>query len=143
MDVPLEFLFLFFGFRGCEPCAEETVRLVHDTGGVSVLAHPWALKNPVAVIRSLKEAGLHGLEVYRSDGKLSGTKPIVSCSILLVLKLRNYRESFVCSFLGLNSIQRPSRYVRPSEAWRVRFSWKRWEQRIRAWKCKPPRLSPR
>jgi hypothetical protein len=37
-----------------------------------VLAHPWALKNPVAVIRRLKEAGLHGMEVYRSDGKLAG-----------------------------------------------------------------------
>lgn len=37
-----------------------------------MLAHPWALKNPVAVIRRLKGAGLHGMEVYRSDGKLAG-----------------------------------------------------------------------
>lgn len=37
-----------------------------------MLAHPWALKNPVAVIMRLKEAGLHGMEVYRSDGKLAG-----------------------------------------------------------------------
>jgi hypothetical protein len=39
---------------------------------VAVLAHPWALKNPVAIIRRLKEAGLQGMEVYRSDGKLAG-----------------------------------------------------------------------
>lgn len=52
------------------------MQLICETGGVAVLAHPWALKNPVAVIRRLKEAGLHGLEVYRSDGKLAGSIPV-------------------------------------------------------------------
>lgn len=52
------------------------MRLICETGGVAVLAHPWALKNPVAIIRRLKEAGLHGLEVYRSDGKLAGSHAI-------------------------------------------------------------------
>lgn len=47
--------------------------MISDTGGVSVLAHPWALKNPVAIVRRLKEAGLHGMEVYKSDGRLAGT----------------------------------------------------------------------
>ncbi|GMY39022.1 5'-3' exoribonuclease [Fagus crenata] len=56
---------------GSEPLAEEAIQLICHTGGVAVLAHPWALKNPVAVIRRLKEAGLHGMEVYRSDGKLA------------------------------------------------------------------------
>ncbi|CAK9167080.1 unnamed protein product [Ilex paraguariensis] len=56
---------------GSEPAAEKTVQLICETGGVAVLAHPWALKNPVAIIRKLKEAGLHGIEVYRSDGKLA------------------------------------------------------------------------
>ncbi|KAL6515299.1 hypothetical protein OROHE_018931 [Orobanche hederae] len=56
---------------GSEPVAEETVRLIRETGGVAVLAHPWSLKNPAAIIRRLKDAGLHGLEAYRSDGKLS------------------------------------------------------------------------
>ncbi|XP_038886806.1 3',5'-nucleoside bisphosphate phosphatase [Benincasa hispida] len=56
---------------GSEPCAAEAIQLIHDTGGVAVLAHPWALKNPVAIIRRLKDAGLQGLEVYRSDGKLA------------------------------------------------------------------------
>ncbi|KGN43710.1 uncharacterized protein LOC101218042 [Cucumis sativus] len=56
---------------GSEPCAAEAIQLIHDTGGMAVLAHPWALKNPVAVIRRLKDAGLHGLEVYRSDGRLA------------------------------------------------------------------------
>jgi hypothetical protein len=31
------------------------------------------LKNPVAIVRRLKEAGLHGMEVYKSDGRLAGT----------------------------------------------------------------------
>ncbi|KAG9158353.1 hypothetical protein Leryth_025701 [Lithospermum erythrorhizon] len=55
---------------GSEPIAEEAVQLIRETGGVAVLAHPWALKDPVAVVRRLKEAGLHGIETYRSDGKL-------------------------------------------------------------------------
>ncbi|XP_068643083.1 uncharacterized protein [Aristolochia californica] len=57
---------------GSEPLAEEAVDLICRTGGVAALAHPWALKNPVAVIRSLKAAGLHAMEVYRSDGKVAG-----------------------------------------------------------------------
>ncbi|CAN1192019.1 5'-3' exoribonuclease [Linum perenne] len=56
---------------GNEPLVEEAVQLIHDTGGISVLAHPWALKDPVAVVRTLKNAGLHGIEVFRSDGRLA------------------------------------------------------------------------
>ncbi|KDO54319.1 hypothetical protein CISIN_1g046751mg [Citrus sinensis] len=48
------------------------VELIHRTSGLAVLAHPWALKNPAAIIRKLKDVGLHRLEVYRSDGKLVG-----------------------------------------------------------------------
>lgn len=51
---------------------EVAVQLIHRTGGLAVLAHPWALKNPAAIIRKLKDAGLHGIEAYRSDGKLAG-----------------------------------------------------------------------
>lgn len=58
--------------RGSEPIAEEAVRFIRETGGVAVLAHPWALKNPAAIVRRLADAGLHGIEAYRSDGKLSG-----------------------------------------------------------------------
>lgn len=62
-----------FFCRGSEPPAEEAVRLICETGGVAVLAHPWSLKNPFPIIRKLKDAGLHGIEVYRSDGKVAGT----------------------------------------------------------------------
>ncbi|KAG8097161.1 hypothetical protein GUJ93_ZPchr0013g37040 [Zizania palustris] len=57
---------------GNEPFAETVVQLISCTGGISALAHPWALKNPDAVIRALKCAGLNALEVYRSDGKVDG-----------------------------------------------------------------------
>ncbi|KAL6867685.1 hypothetical protein ACP4OV_015709 [Aristida adscensionis] len=57
---------------GSEPFAETVVQLISHTGGISALAHPWALKNPDAIIRALKGAGLHGMEVYRSDGKVDG-----------------------------------------------------------------------
>lgn len=66
-------LFARICFSGSEPIAEEAVQFIRETGGVAVLAHPWALKNHAAVIRRLKDAGLHGLEAYRSDGKLSGS----------------------------------------------------------------------
>lgn len=58
------------------------MQLICETGGVAVLAHPWALKNPVAIIRRLKEAGLHGLEVYRSDGKLAGMNSLYPIKII-------------------------------------------------------------
>lgn len=54
---------------GAEQPAEEVVRLIHRTGGLAVLAHPWSLKNPGPLIDRLKAAGLDGLEVYRSCGK--------------------------------------------------------------------------
>ncbi|WVZ55796.1 hypothetical protein U9M48_006412 [Paspalum notatum var. saurae] len=58
--------------RGSEPSAETVVQLISRTGGISALAHPWSLKNPDTIIRSLKDAGLNGMEVYRSDGKVDG-----------------------------------------------------------------------
>ncbi|KAF3785483.1 5'-3' exoribonuclease [Nymphaea thermarum] len=60
---------------GNELLAEEAVQLIHRTGGIAALAHPWALKNPGAVIKSLKGSGLHAIEVYRSDGKLAVADP--------------------------------------------------------------------
>lgn len=66
--------------------SEEAVKLICETGGVAVLAHPWALKDHVSVIRRLKDAGLHGVEVYRSDGKLEG----LSLSLCLCFLLSIY-----------------------------------------------------
>lgn len=48
------------------------MRLIHRTGGIAVLAHPWSLKNPSPLIDRLKDAGLDGMEVYRSGGKDPG-----------------------------------------------------------------------
>ncbi|XP_042011239.1 5'-3' exoribonuclease-like [Salvia splendens] len=75
---------------GSEPSAEVTVRFIRETGGVSVLAHPWALKNPSAIVRRLKEAGLHGIEAYRSDGKLSVYSDLADAHDLLKLGGSDY-----------------------------------------------------
>ncbi|ONK75516.1 uncharacterized protein A4U43_C03F17710 [Asparagus officinalis] len=75
---------------GNEPMAEEVVQLICHTGGISALAHPWALKNPVSVIRSLKAAGLHAMEVYRSDGKVSGFSDLADNYGLLKLGGSDY-----------------------------------------------------
>lgn len=59
------------------------MQLISRTGGISALAHPWTLKNPVAVIRALKSTGLNAMEVYRSDGKVAGM--ICSLNMLKIL----------------------------------------------------------
>ncbi|XP_022763715.1 uncharacterized protein LOC111309112 isoform X2 [Durio zibethinus] len=75
---------------GSEPLAEEAVHLICETGGLAVLAHPWALKNPIPIIRTLKEAGLHGMEVYRSDGRLAAYSDLADTYDLLKLGGSDY-----------------------------------------------------
>ncbi|KAM3225168.1 hypothetical protein ACQJBY_058109 [Aegilops geniculata] len=75
---------------GSEPAGESVVQLICRTGGMAVLAHPWALKNPVPVIKDLKAAGLHAIEVYRSDGKLSGLSDLADTYELLKLGGSDY-----------------------------------------------------
>uniref|UniRef100_A0A0D9VL51 Polymerase/histidinol phosphatase N-terminal domain-containing protein n=1 Tax=Leersia perrieri TaxID=77586 RepID=A0A0D9VL51_9ORYZ len=75
---------------GKEPTGESVVQLICRTGGVAVLAHPWSLKNHVDVIKDLKAAGLHGIEVYRSDGKLSGLSDLADTYDLLKLGGSDY-----------------------------------------------------
>ncbi|ONH90586.1 hypothetical protein PRUPE_8G062500 [Prunus persica] len=75
---------------GSEPLAEEAIQMICDTGGVAVLAHPWSLKNPVTIIKRLKEAGLHGIEVYRSDGKLAVYSDLAETYDLLKLGGSDY-----------------------------------------------------
>ncbi|GAB2219436.1 hypothetical protein Droror1_Dr00007071 [Drosera rotundifolia] len=76
--------------RGSEPSAEEAVRLICDTGGLAVLAHPWSLKNPALIVRYLKEAGLHGIETYRGDGKLSAYSDLADAYGLVKLGGSDY-----------------------------------------------------
>uniref|UniRef100_A0ACD5YR36 Uncharacterized protein n=1 Tax=Avena sativa TaxID=4498 RepID=A0ACD5YR36_AVESA len=75
---------------GSEPAGESVVQLICRTGGIAVLAHPWALKYPVPVIKDLKAAGLHGIEAYRSDGKLSGLSDLADTYELLKLGGSDY-----------------------------------------------------
>ncbi|KAK4341294.1 hypothetical protein RND71_039795 [Anisodus tanguticus] len=70
---------------GSEPLAEEAVQFICETGGVAVLAHPWALKDPIAVVRRLKEVGLHGIEACRSDAKLAAYSDLADAYDLLKL----------------------------------------------------------
>ncbi|KAF8020029.1 hypothetical protein BT93_G0655 [Corymbia citriodora subsp. variegata] len=92
---------------GSEPPAEETVRLISDTGGVAVLAHPWALKNPVPIIKSLKDAGLHGVEVYRSDGKLAAYSDLADAYSLLKIGGSDYHGRGGQSESDLGSVNLP------------------------------------
>lgn len=75
---------------GSEPAAEEAIKMICRTGGVAVLAHPWALKNPVPIVRRLKEAGLHGMEVYKSDGRLAAYSDLADAYELLKIGGSDY-----------------------------------------------------
>lgn len=93
---------------GNEPLVEEAVQLICETGGVAVLAHPWALKNPVAIIQRLKDAGLHGMEVYRSDGKLAVYSDLADAYGLLKLGGSDYHGRGGNSESELGSVNLPA-----------------------------------
>lgn len=92
---------------GSEPDAMEAVKLICETGGVAVLAHPWALKNPVAIVRRLKEAGLHGIEVYRSDGKLAAYSELADAYDLVKLGGSDFHGRGGNSESNLGSVNLP------------------------------------
>ncbi|KAL2642147.1 hypothetical protein R1flu_009734 [Riccia fluitans] len=70
---------------GAELPAAEVVKLIKETGGVSVLAHPWTLKDPMTVIEHLVDAGINGMEVYRSDGRHAVFGPLGEvCKLLRI-----------------------------------------------------------
>ncbi|KAJ9686959.1 hypothetical protein PVL29_015704 [Vitis rotundifolia] len=92
---------------GSEPQAEEAVKLICETGGVAVLAHPWALKNPVTIVKRLKDAGLHGIEVYRSDGKLAAYNDLADDYGLVKLGGSDYHGRGGQSESDLGSVNLP------------------------------------
>ncbi|GMI88363.1 hypothetical protein like AT2G13840 [Hibiscus trionum] len=92
---------------GSEPLAEEAVRLISETGGLAVLAHPWALKNPIPIIRRLKDAGLRGMEVYRSDGRLAAFSDLADTYDLLKLGGSDYHGRGGNSESELGSVNLP------------------------------------
>ncbi|KAJ4844113.1 hypothetical protein Tsubulata_045373 [Turnera subulata] len=92
---------------GSEPLAEEAVKLIRETGGISVLAHPWALKNPATIVKHLKEAGLHGMEVYRSDGRLAVYSDLADAYGLLKLGGSDYHGRGGNSESELGSVNLP------------------------------------
>ncbi|XP_026664297.2 5'-3' exoribonuclease-like isoform X1 [Phoenix dactylifera] len=92
---------------GSEPFAETVVQLICRTGGVAALAHPWALKNPIPVIRGLKSAGLHAIEIYRSDGKVAGFSELAETYTLLKLGGSDYHGRGGHDESGLGSVDLP------------------------------------
>ncbi|RAW42959.1 hypothetical protein PC110_g873 [Phytophthora cactorum] len=49
---------------------EEAIKLIASTGGVSVLAHPWCCKDPIALVPELAKMGIQGIEVYHDTNKI-------------------------------------------------------------------------
>ena len=72
----------FSSCRGFALSAEDAVSLVIETGGISCLAHPWSLKDPLSLVKRLKLVGLHAMEVYRADKKPNGESLLFTfCSV--------------------------------------------------------------
>jgi len=53
---------------------EEAVALIVRSKGLPVLAHPFTVKDPEAMVRQLKPAGLVGIEAYYKDNTAAETK---------------------------------------------------------------------
>ncbi|KUF76498.1 TrpH protein [Phytophthora nicotianae] len=49
---------------------EEAIKLIASAGGVSVLAHPWCCKDPIALVPELAKMGIQGIEVYHDSNKI-------------------------------------------------------------------------
>ncbi|KAF3329265.1 PHP domain-containing protein [Carex littledalei] len=92
---------------GSEPHAEEVVKLVCRTGGVAVLAHPWALKNSLMIVKDLKDSGLHAIEAYRSDGKLSGLSDLADSYGLVKVGGSDFHGRSGCQEPDLGSVHLP------------------------------------
>ncbi len=57
---------------------EEAVALVLRAKGIPVLAHPFTVKDPEAMVKSLKPAGLIGIEAYYKDNTPENTQAILA-----------------------------------------------------------------
>ncbi|MGD0779530.1 MAG: PHP domain-containing protein [Dehalococcoidales bacterium] len=53
---------------------EEAVTLILRAKGIPVLAHPFTLKDPAAMAKSLKKVGLMGIEAYYKDNTPAATQ---------------------------------------------------------------------
>ena len=93
--------------------ADDAVRLIRDTGGISSLAHPWSLKDPLSVVKRLKSAGLHAIEVYRGNGKASGM------FVYLLLQFLQFFCVIVIILLGLSRIWRLGCVLQPLKTWGI------------------------
>ena len=53
---------------------EEAVKLIIRAKGIPVLAHPFTVKDPEAMVKSLKKVGLIGIEAYYKDNTPTATQ---------------------------------------------------------------------
>lgn len=53
---------------------EEAVKLILRAKGIPVLAHPFTVKDPAAMVKSLKNVGLMGIEAYYKDNTPKATQ---------------------------------------------------------------------
>jgi hypothetical protein len=52
----------------------EAIDIIHESGGIAVLAHPGKLGDPNRIINMLIKNGLDGIEVYHTDHSVNVTK---------------------------------------------------------------------
>lgn len=57
---------------------QAAIHLIHAAGGITSLAHPAKLGDPLRIIRLLKDAGLDALEAYHSDHTPAATERMLA-----------------------------------------------------------------
>ncbi|XP_002976226.2 uncharacterized protein LOC9646529 [Selaginella moellendorffii] len=95
--------------NGSELPAGEAVELIRETGGIAVLAHPWSLKNPLDVVKQLKDAGLHGMEVYKSSGRDKAFADLADAYHLVKLGGSDFHGTGAADETDLGNVEVPAK----------------------------------
>ncbi|MCH1882623.1 PHP domain-containing protein [Agrococcus sp. ARC_14] len=107
------------------PAPEEAIRIIHDAGGVSVLAHPGSRGRPVmrmGVLGDLVAAGLGGVEVWHRDNDAPSRRQLLADAErfgLLVTGSSDYHGSGKPNRLGEHTTEPAvvAEIVRRSTGW--------------------------
>ena len=97
---------------------EESIELLHQAGGVAIIAHPGALVQQEAVIKHSIEFGVDGFECYHPKNSASTTQKLLSnCEKHGLLVTGGSDCHGIKERLSMGSIKLPIRHVERLNQW--------------------------
>ena len=97
---------------------EESIELLHQSGGVAIIAHPGALVQQEAVIKHSIEFGVDGFECYHPKNSASTTQKLLSnCEKHGLLVTGGSDCHGIKERLSMGSIKLPIRHVERLNQW--------------------------